>query len=219
MKKPVLEVVKSSKVKPGQPSLPEYIRSGQVHQVSKNQLLRVRRLYVKKGWTPAEIAEKIKLPIAVVERWILAFSWTEERDRLLFNSFRSVKAIKDKTVGSLDERHDRILGTVETIIERLLTQQMNEEADLTPGELGIITKAIQTSASMRREIHQKEGTAKRSITEIQAPEMLKQIGEALYSMGLGNAKPAKIAHKKALTIKVAEDDEFEGEEVDADEAE
>lgn len=221
MAKPVPGVRKSPKIKPGQfPTLLQYLRkSGQVHQISKAQLYKVRHLFVTKGWSASEIAEHMKLPPAVIERWVIAFSWVEERDRRLFSKLRSMKAMKEKASEFLDERHDRILGTIETVAERLLSKHMNDETELSPGELGILTTAIQKAAEMRREIHDKEGPTKRSHTvhEIKAPEMFKQLAEAVGSMALEHTKPAQLTHKKPkVTIKVADDLELENAAVEVD---
>jgi len=200
------------------PNLLEYLEaSGQVQKLSEARLLKVRHLYVTKGYSTARIAKKLGIPEANVHRWVIAFSWEEERDRRLFSRLRNVKDFRDNKSEYLDERHDRILGTAETIAEQILNKHIDKQIELDPSELKAVVDTVKNSVAMRREIHGKEGkvsVSKRTIS-LEAPGIMKQIAAAVADSAPEQVKPATTKllgsspSGSKLGIKTTQDEEFD----------
>lgn len=203
-------------------SLIDYLQAtGLLHEIPRIKLRQARTLYVIRQLDAKAIARFLKVPLSEVERWIVSFAWTEERDRLLFAKFRRVREMQAAAGQSLDERHNRIFGTLESIAEQLLQRHMDGDIELTPQDLKSITSVVKDASAGRRLAHNKESSSTKKVLEIQAPEVFKQVGAAV--MGLLNGSSPRAyrdaeVEKKSLLLE-AKDAEFElVEEGDDDEA-
>lgn len=230
MAKPKPVKVESTRADPGAFStLLDYLKSnGQAHEIPRYQIRKARALFVIHSHKPKEIAKQLKVPVSEIERWALAFGWYEERDHRLFTKFRALHEMRSRNGANLDERHDRILGTLESVAEQVLQRHMDGEIELSPGDLRAISGVIKDATSGRRSVHNKEGTTTRKIIELQAPSVFNNIAAAVMRAAkpehIINATVSSPSGTKSLpapvdSISIARDAEYElEEEGDDDEA-
>lgn len=195
------------------PSLLKYLKAtGKIHSVTQAQLYKARHLFVSRGYSEQDVAESLELPESVIVKWVNAFQWSEDRDRILYRKLRSVRELSKKAAEVLDERHDRILSSVETLAERILAKSIDGEGEaLTPKDLKAVVDSLKTSAEMRRQIHKKEGPARRQVLSIEAPEVFKQVAAAVMSAATTQKQlsSSRGADKLEIQIKPAQDAEFD----------
>ncbi len=149
------------------PSLMTYYkRRGKLKETTKAQMFKARHLFITKALNSREVAKRVSIPIQIVEQWIVIFDWQERRDRLLFNSYRKVHTLAKDRAQNIDERHDRIAGTMETLIERLMHDHLDPEVKfaLGPKDLNGLARAIRELQGIRRLVHDKP-TAKVDINK------------------------------------------------------
>lgn len=151
------------------PSLSTYLeRTGKLKLVPKVKMLKARRLYVIEGMTEKVIAEELDVDYVVVLQWVNLYSWTEQRDLILFRQFQGLQDIKKHKEKYLDARHDRIASTLETTIEGMLHRHMDpddEEFELCPKDLTPLANALKQMQNVRRTVHDKAVTKTESHQE------------------------------------------------------
>jgi hypothetical protein len=134
------------------PSLVRYLQSkGKVRLTTTLQLRMAKRMYIHASSTE-EIAATLRVEPAIVQRWALCFGWDEERDRRLFDQFRTVSGVDKMYQTSLTERHERIAGGIEHVTERILQKHANGEegANLTPRDLKTLASTLKDTQEIRR---------------------------------------------------------------------
>jgi len=140
------------------PSLMSYYkRRGDLKQTTQAQMFKARHLFITKALNSHQVCKELKIPIQLVEQWVVCFDWQERRDRLLFLSYRRVHSLSKDRSKNIDQRHDRIAGTMETLIEQLMHDHMNPETDfaLGPKDINGLARAIRELQGIRRLVHDK----------------------------------------------------------------
>lgn len=164
------------------PTLIRYLEaSGRVKHTSTLQMMRARHMYIR-GVAPERIADDLNLEPNVIERWALCFSWEEERDRRLFESFRKFSGGASRYGQNLGERHDRIAGSIEQVAERLLHQHQNGKISLDAKALSTIASTIKTTQDIRR-VARGESTVEKQeknvSINVNMPQSLERIAAAM----------------------------------------
>ena len=127
------------------PSLMSYYkRRGQLKETTQAQMLEARHLFITKGYDSKVVASQLQIPIQIVEQWIVLFDWQERRDKLLFQSYRKVHSLAKDRAKHIDSRHDRIAGTMETLVEQLMHDHMDPDSlfALGPRDISTLARAI-----------------------------------------------------------------------------
>lgn len=163
-------------------SLIEYFKEkGQLQNVERAQLYRARHLFVTKGWTIDRIATNLGLTPSIINRWVILFQWEEEKTKRLTELVVKANLFAGKRGVGLDERHDRLLGTIESIAEQMLQRHQDGDLELSPSDLQRLQNTIKGSMEGRRTIHRKEDPVKRTVLQIEAPETFKNIAAAIVT--------------------------------------
>jgi len=163
-------------------SLIEYFRAtGQIQNIERAQLYRAKHLFVTKNWTVEKIAKSLELSPSIIQRWVILFQWEEEKTKRLTELVVKANLFATKRGAGLDERHDRLLGTIESIAEQMLQRHQDGEDQLSPSDLQRLATTIRGSMDGRRTIHQKENPVKRTILQIEAPETFKNVAAAIVT--------------------------------------
>lgn len=139
------------------PSLLAYYKSrGSIRETTRAQMYKARNLYITKGYNETQTAKAVGVPTSVVTRWVVLFDWQEERDAILFKHFRKAHNAQRRSK-NLDERHDRIAGTMEECVERLLHKHLDpkDEFTLGPKDMNGLARAIRELQGVRRIVHDK----------------------------------------------------------------
>ena len=184
------------------PTLLKYLeKSNRIKQITYAQVMRSRHLFITKGLSSSLVAKEVGLPVAAIERMIVVFGWEETRDEKIFNQWRSIADLRKKSPG-LDARHDRIAGTIESVVEKKLESHVNGNEELSSRDLSMITNILKSTQDIRRTAQSKPGQAKKTELNISidAPEMLKQLGSAVQD--LVDVKPMR-----AITVETSDVDE------------
>ena len=134
------------------PTLMRYLEAnGKLRHTTYAVMIKARNLYLRGGNTET-IATELRIEPAIVDRWALCFSWDEERDRRLFEQFRSVSGVNELYGSNIGQRHDRIAGVIEQIAERRLQQHANGKGDLSVKDLKGLTDVIRSTQDIRRTV-------------------------------------------------------------------
>ena len=145
--------VKSPLVPDRPPTLMAYFkRKGMLKETTSAQMYKARNMFISKGVSMPEIANELQIPIPILEQWSVIFNWQERRDERLFQAYRSIQTLARDKARFLDARHDRIGGTLETVVEQLLHQHMdpNDEFMLAPRDVKTLAAAIKDTQAIRR---------------------------------------------------------------------
>lgn len=138
------------------PSLMTYYqRRGSLKETTTAEMYKARHLFITKAFNSKEVAKQTQIPIQVIEQWIVLFDWQERRDKLLFQSYRKIHSLAKDKAGHINARHDRIAGTMETLVERCLHDHMDPAVDfvLAPKDIHTLARAIKELQGVRRIVH------------------------------------------------------------------
>lgn len=136
----------------GYKSLLDYLnKTGKVQLTSLVQLQTAKRYYVVKLYAPSQIAKALSLPVDLIYRWKNVWDWDSDREhheRMLY--WRATKSLK-QVQPDLDLTHDRLAVKMESVIERLIDETMQQE---TPDvkDLRNLASALQSIINLRRTI-------------------------------------------------------------------
>lgn len=133
------------------PSLMKYLEAkGKLKHTTYAVMMKARNMYLA-GSPVKKIGADLCIEPSIIDRWILCFSWDEERDRRLFEQFRKVNGV-DRLYGqNIGARHDRIAGTIEQIAERRLQEHADGE-ELSVKDLKGITDVVKATQEIRRTV-------------------------------------------------------------------
>lgn len=182
------------------------------------QLQMAERLYVKKNKKPEHIAALIAVPAAVIRKWALQFGWEELRAEFEYKKWKKISAIARRQGINLDDKYDRVLGTLDTLVERMLLEHAEaldegtEEGRLRPQDLVALASVLKTTRGERRDIRgEKESVTKHQVTvDVQGNvDIMHKIGVAIADVNrqVPLIESARDAQVRALED--AEDAEFE----------
>jgi hypothetical protein len=172
--------------------------------------------------SPPTIEKDTGLQCSVIERLAVINGWEEERDKRLFANFRTINKLAEKVAPNVDERHDRIAGTIEQAIERILHGHFDGQA-VAVNDLKRMSEVLKTTVEIRRTIRGKKGTTSEVVNthrfEVPDEGATDQLARAL-THALGSSKDAEFEVKDnrnhQLQISVGEsigsDDEFEDQD-------
>lgn len=217
----VLPVDIESEDKPeNYPSLLKYLeeKNGITH-TSYMQVRRARHLYVTKQEPVDAVAADVGLPESAIERWIVNFGWEEERDRRLFNKWNRLNKLSQRLSPNTDERHDRIAGTIEQVIERML-QNHQDGGSLSPKDVATMAQTLKTTQEIRRTVRnrQKVNKNEQTVDITIRDERVRQIGTILAAAAADDREPdvPRLENKRQLSVQfgdqketLATDDEFD----------
>lgn len=135
-------------------SLTKYYEStGKIRHLTYAQQLRARHLYLQ-GKNADVISKDTGLACSVIERLVVINGWDEERDLRLFSRFRNLNKLADRLAPNVDERHDRIAGTIETVAERILHAHFDGQT-VGINDLKRLAETLKTTVEIRRTIRGK----------------------------------------------------------------
>jgi len=140
------------------PSLMSYYKvKGQLKETTTAEMYRARHLFITKALNSTEVAKQTKIPVQLIEQWVVLFDWQERRDKLLFQSYRKIHSLAKDKAQHIDARHDRIAGTMETLVERLLHDHMDPETEfsLDVKDIHGLARAMKELQGIRRIVHDK----------------------------------------------------------------
>lgn len=199
-------------------SLIEYLQdTGQLHKVTSAQLGKARHLFVTKQLNTSRVARMLKLPLAVIERWVVSFGWEEERDRRMFETWRKLnKGFRERQSAGLDERHNRIFGQIESVAEQLLQDHQNsyddpafEDKRLSAADLKSLTMSVHAAMECRRTIHNKRAPTSTVKVIHEAPELFDSIARAVVGATQEQLLPAPRRMLEVTPLAPASDSELE----------
>lgn len=202
------------------PSLLKYMeKTNGIEHTNYMQVRRARHLYVTKQEPVDAVAHDLGLPESIVERWIVIYGWEEERDRRLFNKWNRLNKLSQRLSPNTDERHDRIAGTIEQVIERML-QQHQDGGGLSPKDVATMASTLKTTQEIRRTVRnrQKVNKNEQTVDITIRDERVKQIGTILAAAAADDREPdvPRLENKRQLSVQfgdqketLATDDEFD----------
>ena len=188
------------------PSLLRYLQAtGKVQHITQATLMKARNLYLQ-GINSGEIAKQLFTKVEIVDRWALIFSWDEERDRRLFDQFRTIAGTDQIYGKNIAQRHDRVAGSIEQVAERLLQKHTNGEITLSTQDLGRLAATIKATQEIRRtsrnEDVRRTEERKDINVNISIPHAAERIASALVS---ATSRP-RLAITATKTIAVGNED-------------
>lgn len=165
-------------------------------------------MFVNRGLNVHHIAQALGEKPAIIQRWVVTFDWEEERERKIFDQFRKLSKFR-KSSKSLDERHDRIAGSIESILESMLNDYHNGKVELSPKDLRQLVAILKDTQTIRRTAaglttESKENRVKISLD---TPESIKAAQEAIVDL-VGGPSRLKVEEKK-VDLLPAQDVEYE----------
>lgn len=197
-------------------SLLHYLESkGRVKVTEYGQMMKARNLYVTKGMGVRETATKCRVDEAILERWIMLFGWEEERDKRIFNSFRKLAGFRERMSPHVDQRHDRLAGTIESVAERMLQAHQDGTSSLSTKDLSTLASVLKSTMDIRRVVRNKSNPADRKEVDVRLsmPENIENVAHMIQSLA---QEPRQIeAPKRRNQLEVSfgqsigTDDEFE----------
>lgn len=141
------------------PTLIRYLEAnGKLRHTTYATMMKARNLYFR-GASTESIAHELRVEPAIIDRWVLCFSWDEERDRRLFEQFRKVNGVERMFGQDLGKRHERIAGTIEQIAERRLHQSANGKDPLSVKDLKGLTDVLKSTQEIRRTVRGEKAAA------------------------------------------------------------
>lgn len=202
-------------------SLTKYLeRTNRIKHLTYAQQMRARHLYLR-GKNPRIVSEDTGLDCSVIERLVVINGWEEERDKRLFSHFRNINKLADRLAPNVDERHDRIAGTIETVAERILHAHFDGQT-VGINDLKRLAETLKTTVEIRRTIRGKKGTTNETTHthryELPDESQTDRIAAAL-THALGTARDAEytvspVAHR--ITVGAGEsigsDEEYESDD-------
>lgn len=130
------------------------------------QVMKARHLYVTMNRSVKQTAKVVQVDHKIVERWIMAFGWEEERDRRLFEQFKKISGHRDYMSPHTDQRHDRLAGTLEGVMERMLQDHADEKIDLTAKDLSTMASTLKQTMEIRRTLRNKSGPVEKKELQV-----------------------------------------------------
>ena len=136
-------------------SLIKYLeRTKKIKHLTFAQTMRARHLYLQ-GKNAQVISEDTGLACSIIERLAVINGWEEIRDERLFNQFRNLNKLADRLAPNVDERHDRIAGTIETVAERILHAHFDGQP-IAINDLKRLAETLKTTVEIRRTVRGKK---------------------------------------------------------------
>lgn len=186
------------------PSLIKFLEStGRVKHTTYAVMCQARNLFLR--FVPTEeIAQQLRIKPAIVDRWALCFAWEEERDKRLFQRFRTIASSNTLFSEDINKRHERIAGGLEQVLEKMLVKHSNNELDLSPRDLSTIASTLKSTQEVRRVCRgvkrneSEDDGAKRLHVHVHAPKNM----EKLAGVIVDSYERPKIAMAKTRTIAV-----------------
>jgi len=183
-------------------------RTGRIQYVAPTKIAKARSMFVNRGLNVHHIAQALGEKPAIIQRWVVTFDWEEERERKIFDQFRKLSKFR-KSSKSLDERHDRIAGSIESILESMLNDYHNGKVELSPKDLRQLVAILKDTQTIRRTAaglttESKENRVKISLD---TPESIKAAQEAIVDL-VGGPSRLKVEEKK-VDLLPAQDVEYE----------
>lgn len=136
--------------------LQELALNGKVTAHSQVQMAMARKYFVKEGKNTRQIQDLVAIPQRKLDKWVLLFGWEEERDKYTYSKYRKVANVARRKGIDVDARADRIMGTIESVAERMLQNHLDDEASgetdnlLSPKELAVLAACVKTTHGQRR---------------------------------------------------------------------
>ena len=183
------------------------------------QLQMAEKYYVKQGKSPKQITKLIAVRPDTIEKWAVQFGWDELRADHEFKRWRKASAIAKRQGLDLGQHHDRMLSTVENLVEKMLhehyeaVKEGRDEGRLEPKDLVALTNVIKTSRSERRDIRGEKDTTKKTEVTVDVKgsvDIMQRVGVAIAD-SMGAVELTKNARKANLISaeEEIEDAEFE----------
>ena len=190
--------------------------NGRLNHLIYSQQMRARHLFIR-GMPPDKIKEETGLAISIIERLAFINEWEEERDKRVIAQFRRINKLYSQMPGQVNERHDRIAGTIETVGERMLQAHQDGKMELSTRDLHALTKVLETTREIRLSCRGKT-QPKRVEAHIthELPQEMDRLAAALTDAVNGTPRsiPATNHTRQVLEVSIGEpigtDEEFEG---------
>ena len=189
-------------------------RTGKLKTVKSLAIMKARALYVTKLRDKRDVAAEVGVDMPTLDRWIFQFAWDELRQEKEFQLYRKVSNIRRQSIPNIDQKHDQMFHSLESLIEDTIYRIKRDEIELNIKDLNTLSKAAQTCMDCRRTIHRKEAPASRQIIELQDQTLFNEFATMLQE-AVTKPKP-RITLDAKETIKQIpyqmEDQELEDEE-------
>lgn len=174
------------------PTLIRYLQAtGRVRHLTYAQQLKARHLYIRGIGLP-EIKAKTKLDIATIERLAVLNGWQEERDKRLFSMFQNVNRLGRRLSPNVDERHDRIAGSIESVVEKILHSIQEGEESVSAAEVKRLTDTLKATVEIRRTIRGQKGSKNETVHR-HSHEHALQLPDEVETVKLANALQTAIS--------------------------
>ena len=140
--KDIKAVVKDSNDPDNYPTLARYLEAtGRIQHTTYAVMAKAKNLFLR--FTDVkQIAVSLCVEPAIIDRWVLCFSWDELRDKMMFEHYRKISGVKKMYGADVGKRHDRIAGGIEAVAERLLQRSSEGNDTLNPRDLNTIANTI-----------------------------------------------------------------------------
>ena len=188
------------------PSLIKYLEAkGKIKHNTYALMLKARNMYLT-GSSVDAVAKHLSIDINIVDRWVLLFSWSEERDRRLFEKFKSITGASQFLAEDLNRKHDKIAGSIEQVVERFLQRTSDGKETLTPKELSSITSILKATQEIRNTARgvTKKGNSAELNVNVRIPAAMEKVASAMVDA----FERPKLAKYKTRTIAVGTEDQI-----------
>lgn len=190
---------------------------GKVKHLSYAQQLKARSMFIR-GKSIMDICEATELQPHMVDRLSVINGWEEERDKRLLSSFRRINGLAKRLAPDVDERHDRIAGSIEAISERLIHQHQDGGLSLCPADIKRLAEVLKTTVDIRRTIRGQKGSTHETkhTHRLELPDEIEaeKLATALSAVISGRPPKQLAASTKRVEVEIGEgigfDTEFEG---------
>jgi len=199
------------------PTIAAYLQSqGHVKHLTYTQQLKARRMFIQ-GKSIPEIVQQTDLEPHMIDRLSVINGWEEERDKRLLASFQKINSLTRRLSPDVDERHDRIAGSIESAAERLLHAHQDGQCSMDPADIKRIADILKTTVDIRRTIRGQKGSTHETkhVHELQLPDDVEaeKLATALSAV-INNKAPARLASSpRRLDVSIGDgigsDQEFE----------
>jgi len=195
------------------PSLIKYLEAkGQLKHGVYAVMLKARNMFLA-AKSVEDIARQLGIDVQMIDRWALLFSWEEERDRRMFEKFRSINGAMQMFGEDLNKKHERIAASIEGVAERMLQRTSDGRDTLSPRDLTALASVLKSTQEVRKAARG-EGT-KKSTTVVDVNLNMPASMEKLANAMVDAFEQPKLVQAKTRTIAVgtesaiAQDVDFE----------